>query len=458
MLRLILSLIFVSSVLAQANVCSRHPLVVKDLERAANKSCKNITPADLAQVERLLVFLGDLTGISSSDFEGLTGLRWLSFLHTQNTVLPEDLLKNLNLYAFHVTNSDIKSLPAKLLENQKKLTEFEMVNTALESIPPELFDGLDKLENVLFSFSRNIRSYPPNLLKNRPTIKSVGLWCDCQKIPEGFLDGVTSLEGISIEGPQILPESLFRDTKNLSQISITFDGQTIPEKIFNDLPKLEKFRMSARNSYELPEGMFQGSTNLVDFDIAHMKIREISPRFFSGMTHLKNLEIEFTDLEEWPAGISEDLSSVEKLTLRQNKISKLSHLSFRGLNSVVDLILSSNDLGVLQNDLFSEIPHLKGLDLGTNKALVLSKNTFRGLKSLVGIEMIGGGITELPPGVFDDLTSTQYIGLNVNQIKHLDENLFINLVQIKWIDLRNNQLDSQTKAWLKKKFSKVVSF
>ena len=128
--------------------------VADALELETGKSCLDITPADLAEVQELTI-VGDyytnryLARLNSGDFDGLSNLRTLILQDNALASLPADIFSSLsNLEVLDLNDNDLTELPPGVFKGLSNLRGLDLGNNELTEFPPGVFKGLSNLYSL----------------------------------------------------------------------------------------------------------------------------------------------------------------------------------------------------------------------------------------------------------------------------------------------------------------------
>ena len=105
--------------------------------------------------------------------------------------------------------------------------------------------------------------------------------------------------------------------------------------------------LSGNNLSSLPQGIFQGLSNLQTLRLEENNLSSLPQGIFQGLSNLQSLQLYNNNLSSLPQGIFQGLSNLEELTLHNNNLSSLPQGIFQGLSNLRRLLLQNNNLSSL---------------------------------------------------------------------------------------------------------------
>ena len=114
------------SVSGFVEVCARTPQVRDGIMEAAEKaSCADVTQADVAAIDVLILENKAISSLLAGDFSGLSNLRWL-----------------------RLENNNLSTLPAGIFNGLSNLIWLDLSKNNLSTLPAGIFNGLSNLEGL----------------------------------------------------------------------------------------------------------------------------------------------------------------------------------------------------------------------------------------------------------------------------------------------------------------------
>ena len=157
------------------DLCSRNAIVQGNilLEVSGKTNCADITPTDLAGIDRLTFFYIDTGqsllnivgdgGLSNGDFAGLTGLTRLKLDFNRLTTLPADIFSGLSaLTLLRLDDNQLSSLPTGIFAGLTSLTTLNLSGNSLPaSLPASLFADLPATATITLPTGTTINAAVP---------------------------------------------------------------------------------------------------------------------------------------------------------------------------------------------------------------------------------------------------------------------------------------------------------
>ena len=146
----------------------RTPQVVAAIiEEVGANSAADVTAADLAEIEDLLMVGKGITELKAGDFDGLTALFHLSLQANELTSLPEGIFDEglTKLELLTLTDNKLTSLPENIFDaGLIKLRSLTMSNNELASLPARIFKMLPNL-NTLYIRENQLTELPDGIFE-----------------------------------------------------------------------------------------------------------------------------------------------------------------------------------------------------------------------------------------------------------------------------------------------------
>ena len=143
----------------------RSETLVSTLEQATGKSYKDITPEDLAKVERVKLLHIHIDNFDNRDFVGLDNLKFLninSIFHTKPGVIAKEVFLPLrNLETLELTfNQFSDKLSPDVFIYLTSLKTLDIASSTFRAFPESVFTALPRLESLIVS-----RNLAPQILE-----------------------------------------------------------------------------------------------------------------------------------------------------------------------------------------------------------------------------------------------------------------------------------------------------
>eukprot|EP00092_Neocalanus_flemingeri_P030633 GFUD01033261.1.p1 GENE.GFUD01033261.1~~GFUD01033261.1.p1 ORF type:complete len:1088 (+),score=206.14 GFUD01033261.1:331-3594(+) len=351
---------------------------IKYVDRNFFRDIQNLKVLDLSSNNGLAFEEGSL--------ENLTKLEELKLSSCGIKTIPENFFETMpNLKILNVHDNEIAELPPKVFKNQKSVTNLVLTRNWLRGFPAGIFDSMAALSQVnlgynrfetfpekLFFHNHNLRTIsiivngacpslhpqckdaitklklPANMFFNSTVEEIKILWTPIAEIPANWLAGCSQLKKIIIQQSmlQTLPESLFKDTKEIEYID--FYGnmlEVLPDNLFKGLHKLETLRIIANQLKYIDRQLLLDLTSLKTLHFQDNAIAGIDRDALSQNKMLEEVDLSNNNLSEdnqcFKANILEKLKT---LNLANNQISSV-YQDFLYMSKLQALNLSHNEIG-----------------------------------------------------------------------------------------------------------------
>ena len=376
-------------------VCERTPAVRDALVRIVEKSCDEITAADLSPILYLSVRNKGAGSVKTGDFSGLPRLGALDLEGNALTALPADVFGGLgNLRHLYLNDNALTALPEGLLDGLVQLAELYLQGNALTTLPANVLDGLAKLKDI-------------HLQDNGLTI-----------LPESVFEGLTSLSHLDLSGNALA---------------------ALPADVFDGLDVLTKLHLDDNALTALPAGVFEGLGVLAYLYLSNNDLTALPGEVFDGLGALTYLYLGGNDLTALPEDVFSGVAGkLVHLHLRNNALGALPEAVFDGMNRLDQLALDGNALAALPEDVFDGLVSLAALDLGGNELTALPETVFDGPAALWSLDLGDNALAALPGDVFDGLVRLAWLLLDGNELMTLPDGVFDDLGNLVTLDLTGN--------------------
>lgn len=405
--------IFIGSSIAQSLTCNYTDSVILDQPRyICNLDIQNLAGFD------------DFTEINGTHFEGRTNadvtglllttlsrtvnfprilcsefpnLIHINFAHKNVAILGENTLSGCtNVELLSLWNNSIEEIHKRAFARNTRLKDLDLDKNQLATLPENVFSGLVNLEHLELS-NNPLTLIPDGLF--RPLTGLLELYlirANIERVnPEWFVT-LGNLRQLTLYGNNITtwPENKFAALRNLRIFVISKNpiGDNLPADAFIDLPNLVTLLMADigitkinpawyyplknlevlyiySNAFiSIPEGTFDGLTNLLAIDISgnHLTESAIPGNLFQNMTNLQYFYCDFNLIQipnpQWFQGMSE----LVLLDLNFNQINELPERIFASFRSINRIFLWGNNLKTVNRNAFGNIGNLIYLDLDDN--------------------------------------------------------------------------------------------
>ena len=475
-------------------VCERTP-VIRDAilsyaeSGTVDEDCENITSQQLASIASFVVnpsYLGEeLTELAPTDFNGLTGVRELSFFFAPLTSLPTGVfseLTGLEMLSFNYIR--LASITAGLFNGLTNLRVIVMEGHNLTDLPDGLLSGLDRLESFILTGETVPYLKVPIRLTHVPGSDSAAR----VSIPLGAPFDLTielrsenaaiSLDGNQVNEVTIATGDTESETFNiisessddgiveiiLPRMPTTECGEDwtrpcysgfrfvdadappitpvcdrthiIRDAILNALPSETPVSCQAVTEWQL-----ENIPELI-IDSPDAVPMSLSTGDLDGISSLQILNIQKTALTSFDPGFFSPAKELKQLYIDSGTLSSLSPGMFESLKELITLRMARLDLGTLPPGLFDGLNKLQELDLAANRLETLPDGLFNELGQLRWLVLYDNNLTALPEDAFAGLANLLEVDLSYNEITSLPEGAFDGLHKLRKLKLQGNNLTS----------------
>ena len=389
------------------DLCSRNAIVQKNIldEVSGKTNCADITPADLAGIDRLTFLYIDPGqsfnivehgGLSNGDFAGLTGLTRLKLDFNQLTTLPADIFSGLSaLTLLRLDDNQLSSLPTGIFAGLTSLTTLNLSGNSLPaSLPASLFADVPSTATITLPTGTTINAAVPttvgtidnitDLIENGSpqTVDVANKFSDTgDTLTYTVESNNTATVTVAVSGSTITITPVAIGTADITVTATDTAGQTAIQTfmVTVNAQGTNPTDLCSRNAIVQKNILDEvsGKTNCADITPADLagidrltflyidpgqsfNIVEhggLSNGDFAGLTGLTRLKLDFNQLTTLPADIFSGLSALTLLRLDDNQLSSLPTGIFAGLTSLTTLNLSGNSLPAsLPASLFADVP------------------------------------------------------------------------------------------------------
>jgi len=248
-------------------------------------------------------------------------------------------------------------------------------------------------------------------------------------------------------------------SKSLKLLSLKRNNiETIDKMSFAHLSSLTTLNLQQNNLTSIDAQLFKGLQNLTDLNIGYNQIHSIDPQIFSGLNKLEILELDemchkCKESTGWTLQIIKPdffhniSKSLKKLFLGNLFNGNISSELLRGMSNLQHLKISYNNLKEIDPNLFRDLENLIKLDLYQNEIHTITNDTFGSLKRLEELDLhhnqLGPALNE---NTFDNLLNLRFVKLHNNNLESIPKSLYekgMNL-NVTDLDLRYNPMSNDT--------------
>nr|AHL39100.1 toll receptor 1 [Macrobrachium rosenbergii] len=241
---------------------------------------------------------------------------------------------------------------------------------------------------------------------------------------------------------ETLPESLFRNTRNLTKLELQNNGiSSLPKSLFAGLTNLRNISLWENRLSQFQPELLLDSPKLWSLELTHNDISKLDPDVFSGLKEIRKIHISNNHLDAFPETVFHGCPNLEVLEFENNRITDLPENIFKETVNIKRLNMNRNGLTWLPEKLFSNMTNLENLKLKRNGIRSISPGLFEGLEKLQVLDLQSNVLEDLPVGIFDDLVSIEMLILQNNSLSELPDEIFANCESLQELYLSYNKLN-----------------
>ena len=231
-----------------------------------------------------------------------------------------------------------------------------------------------------------------------------------------------------------LPSSIDLSYADLTDISLL---KKLPSKIVS-------INLSYNNIKEIPEGLFEGKTNLevVEFN-GNDRISTIPKDLFKDTNKIKEIYMSYLGVNKVEKGTFNNLENLDIIDLQNNKISEIEENAFDGLSNLTQLGLDGNKLSELPDDLLKDLDSLTFLGLSENEFTKIPKT----IEQVTNVELLylnWNHLTSVANIDFSKLSKLKLLNFAWNEITSLPDKMLAKNTNLESVDFYDNRITSVT--------------
>ncbi|XP_023162502.2 chaoptin [Drosophila hydei] len=439
------------------------------------------------------------TNLAHIPIQNMSGLRVLNASHNNITEIPKNCFPKLyELHTIDVSHNNISFIFNGVFQTLFSLRSIDLSHNSMREIKSSTFGTLptllemdlshNKLVNIVRGSLAKLTSMRQLYLNNNSLEKLFQLPISLNElhlshnnissIPAGTWPVMNSLIYLDLSHNQLgdsLDGQSFTGLLVVQRLLLQSNGISKPPlEAVSVMSTLQYLYLENNNISVLERSAFGKLPVLFELNLYGNQVSDISKRAFEGLLQLLTLNLSSNGLRQLPNDIFIGLPSLRTLDLSHNALSKLdnkTHGVLDDLLSLETLNLSHNRISFVTKKTFPShqyIPYnLKYLDLSYNQMPVLTYDITFGTKKLLKLNVSNNQINELRRGVISNFTSLQSLDLSHNELSNLmsEEHIFdlpknlssldishnqiyhlpfanvVKTVSLKYVDLRNNNLE-----------------
>ncbi|EFN72743.1 Leucine-rich repeat-containing protein 40 [Camponotus floridanus] len=313
------------------------------------------------------------------------------------------------LTVLHLDNNNIPEIDSQCLETAGHLKKLTLQNNKIEVIPEEII----KLINLeVFDLSHNNISLIPFCIGILPNLK--------QFVIKGNNIKNIRADIIRCGTPRILThirqitDSTSVNTRELLQSSISVSVRCYPDKYMMKNTKL--LSLAGQNLLDLPEEVLENAVeaSVTTIDLSRNKLSELSDKM-SIVISVMDLKLTSNHLTHLPEWIGEKYKYLQILDISKNYLKSLP-LSISCLKYLRDVDLSFNRFTEIPEAIYDVIS-LESLIANDNVIAAIDVSALEKLKKLAVLNLSNNNIAHVPPEL-GNLKNLRNLSLSGNCFKY----------------------------------------
>ncbi|XP_059579498.1 insulin-like growth factor-binding protein complex acid labile subunit [Alligator mississippiensis] len=339
----------------------------------------------------------------------------------------------------------------------RSLTDCQHAN--LDEVPPD-FD--QKTETLILN-ENCLHLIPRGAFQNFQNLTFLGLAHNKLSLQnDSFEDISNSILSLDLSGNSFtdLPSKLFKNTKKLVWLNLANNRLDLLDiNIFSSLEKLtyldlsnnrlqkltsmfvglsqlDTLMLASNYLHTIPQGVFDSTPKLKILDLSHNKISHLPKCLFNSTMNLNDLLLDDNNFTVIPRAVFTVFHNLEHFSISKNRIQNV--LPFVFVSKLRKLDLSNNLLSVLPCDFLSGLKQLEVLNLSLNCFGKFPSNLFINNTKLAFLHLDKTCLSTLP--IVSGLRNMSELTLCCNAIKSLARKFTDNMVNLKLLDLSNNNI------------------
>ncbi|XP_044000960.1 insulin-like growth factor-binding protein complex acid labile subunit [Aphidius gifuensis] len=423
----------------------------------SDNNLKSLKPGcfDGLTLDTLIITVNELTIVTKNVFNKLNSLRILELGGNYISSIDDDAFSGLALQTLGLGGNNLTIIQAgdfrgltadnlvlaepKSFESFNNLKELRLIDDNLTDIKPGIFDGLNKLKYLKLT-SNKLTELKKNIFNNIKSLGSLDLANNKINIIEADTFSGLNLTYLSLSKNNItvVTNDAFRGLVTLTDLTIGLEEQELqlePDS-FNGLPLLKILRVELG---EIP----YNKEYLKSLDLAENKLTTIPGKVFEGIPNIEKLFLSTNEISLISQDSFTGLKKLKYLYLDENKINKISPDTFSGLN-LKELLLSNNNLNVLKNEDLRGLSTVQ-LTLSNNQLEKLEDDVFKNIKNFYEDSKI---INETISADDTNEPKTALL-LDGNNLTQISQKLFDGMKNLDFLSLENDKITCDIRGGFK---------
>ena len=348
------------------------------------------------------------------------------------------------LTQLHLSGFEIERVDEQMFSRSHSLRDLKLESCSINKIDSSAFHRLSPNSYALNLSNNQIMELTEDLFAKLDGLDMLYLNKNSiDRLNETSFRGLDNLLSLYLDGNQIedLPVGVFDNLTKLRTLSLSMNRiKRIKQDLFDKMESIEYLDLHLNPIDQIEANSFFKLKRLGRLDLSECKLKLISGQMFTGLVSLLNLTLQHNEINSFAL---EDDRVLNKANLTSDEIELVKASLFVGLGKLQYLDLSGNKLTKLDLNCFSNLNGLRSLNLSANLIDELNQTTRIGV--LARAEQINLSLNKLRLINAQALASSgrtlRKLNLANNQLEALDSMFFVPLTALKFLDLRDNQLE-----------------
>ncbi|XP_076162083.1 leucine-rich repeat-containing protein 40 isoform X2 [Ptiloglossa arizonensis] len=319
-----------------------------------------------------VLHLGDnnITEIDMSCLEGVGQLRTLTLQGNKIAVIPEEIIKLVNLEIFDLSQNKITIIPS-CIGIMPNLRQFVVIGNNVQNIGAHMIRCGTSC--ILKHIRQSINS--TNLNTNKYLISDV----DTNIYPDKYTMQSTKLLSLSGQNLVELPQKVLEDASkaDVGTVDLSRNKLSILPEQLSIIAKVGDLKLASNQLTHIPEWIGEKYEYLQVLDLSKNFLQSL-PSSLGLLKYLQEINISFNRYKEIPGSVY-NVTSLEICIANDNLISEIDVSSLQKLKKLAVLNFANNNIGYVPPEL-GNLKNLRMLSLSGNcfkqpRQAILAKST-----------------------------------------------------------------------------------
>lgn len=376
-----------------------------------------------------------LSSIADNTFFESKNLLQLNLRFNKLSSLPHNLFdynRVPKLQTLFLSFNNIKEIKESTFSRLEELEVLELNENEIQIIHSKAFHDLPNLK-ILNLAGNKVFVMEDEAFENLPRLQLLNL--SHNRLNYINLEALVQLGTLSSFGIDI-------SYNNIQRLNIISDT-TILDTVQNPSEiSLEENDEDEEDTIYITNSLDQKSSSSIEFmNLSHNNISFISPYFFVPISStLIELDLSHNSLQNLSLAHLSGMRFLQTLKLGHNMLDTVEYNAFEDSKHIQIINFDNNMLRDLPPDLFDECVTLRAFSVAGNKIRALSDSTFKGTQLEI-LNVANNRLTRFPENALARVANTlTKLDLSGNGVSSLSQNQIECLQRLRWLDLSNNRI------------------